>query len=78
MMKMIIGYEDDADAGCFVLATCVLGPKHLRAGSLHVYNSCKHVYQRPMVAIPVRALALRNPDNGATGDGREGILPEEP
>ena len=78
MMKMIIGYDDDEDAGCFVLATCVLGPKHLRGGSLHVYSSCKRVYQRPMGAIPARALALHNTVNGATGDDRDGILPEVP
>ena len=78
MMKMIIGYDVDEDAGCFVLATCLLGPKHLRDGSLHVYSSCKRVYQRPMGAIPARALALHNTVNGATGEGREGILPEEP
>ncbi len=31
---------------------------------MHVNSSCTHLDQRPMGAIPVRALALRNPKMG--------------
>ena len=65
--------DDDSDAdsgGVFWLHVCP-PKKQLRYGS-------KHKDQRPMGTIPVRALARHNPDNGATGDGRARVWPEEP
>ena len=78
MIMMMSGYEHDEDDGCFPGSMIAGLPRNnLRDGSMHVNNSCKHLDQRPMGAIPVRALALRNPKNRAMGDGREGILPVE-
>ena len=78
VMMMMSGYDHDEDDGCCPGSLIAGVPKNnLRDGSMHVNSSCKHLDQRPMGAIPVRALALHYPNNGAMGDGREGVLPVE-
>ena len=63
---MMSGYDNDDDDGCFPGSMIAGLPQHnLRDGSMHVHNSCTHLNQRPMGAIPVRSLALHNRENGA-------------
>ena len=61
MIRMMSGYDNDEDVGCFPRSMIAGLPQHnLRDGSVHVNRSCTHLNQRSMGAIPVRALALHN------------------
>ena len=48
MIRMMSGYDNDEDVGCFPRSMIAGLPQHnLRDGSVHVNNSCTHLNQRP-------------------------------